>query len=74
MERLGLTRAETARKLGVPQTTIADVCEGIAIGERAYRALIERFNLEVELEQLIEAQKGFCAAKQLERIERARED
>jgi len=72
MERLGYTRAELARKLGLPETMITDICEGIMVGERAYRALIAQFKLEVELQQLIQAQKEFCAAKQLERIEQAR--
>ena len=73
MERLGYTRAELARKLGVPETMIADICDGISVGERAYRALIARFKLEVELEHLIDLQKEFCAARQLERIERLRQ-
>ncbi|MFQ6116933.1 MAG: hypothetical protein ACE5LQ_01560 [Candidatus Bipolaricaulia bacterium] len=72
MKKLDYTRAEMAEELGVPETMIADICEGIMIGERAYRALIARFRLEVELDHLIQAQKEFCAAKQLERIERSR--
>lgn len=43
MEKLGYTRAELAEELGVPETMIADICAGIMIGERAYRALIARF-------------------------------
>jgi plasmid maintenance system antidote protein VapI len=72
MERLGYTKVELARKLGVPEAMITDICDGITVGEWAYRALIAQFKLEVELEQLIQAQKEFCATKQLERIEQAR--
>lgn len=69
---IGSTRAELTEELGVPETMIADICARITIGERAYRALIVRFKLNVELEQLFQAQKEFSAVKQLERIERLR--
>lgn len=72
IERLGSTKAEMAQQLGVSEALIDDICEGISVGERAYRALIARLELKVELEHLIQVQKEFCAAKQLEQIERLR--